>query len=64
MNTEIQELIGRQDELKSELRDIQHELCHKVMSFQGTLQEALRARIVKLNFAAPAGFYRMIRDQK
>ena len=64
MNTEMQELINRQSELKGELREVQHELCHKVMRFQGTLQEALKLRIVKLNFAAPAGFHRMIRDQK
>lgn len=60
--TEIEELIEKQKELKQELHTVQHKLCYQIIRFQGTLQEALKMRIIKLNFATPPGFNRILKD--
>ena len=61
--TRIKELIRKRDELKSELNMIQHELAHEVFNYKGTLQDALKDRLVRLNFAAPAGFYNSLKEK-
>lgn len=61
MDNEIKELIDKQQELKFELKDVQHRLADMVMDYKGSLQEALESKLVRLNFPAPPGFYRLFR---
>jgi hypothetical protein len=56
----INELILKRDDLKSELRHIDHELADAVLRYEGTLQDALKDRLVRLNFSAPVGFYKYL----
>jgi len=62
LNTaEIQDLITKRNELREELRMIDHELASAVLTFKGSIEDALKAGIVRLNFTAPSGFYEHIR---
>ena len=60
MEDKIKELIDRQQELKFELKDVQHSLADMVMNYEGSLREALESRLVRLNFPAPPGFHRYL----
>lgn len=62
--TRIEELIGEQEDLKGRLRHVQQQLTDEVMQFQGTLRDALEMQLVRLNFAAPAGFHRHLKSMK
>lgn len=63
MNSKIKELIDRQQDLKFELKDIQSKLCTEVERYEGSLREALRDGIVRLNFPAPSGFYKYLKGE-
>ena len=63
MDREIKELINRQQELKFELRNVQNELCSKVEYYEGSLREALKTGLVRLNFPAPSGFYKYLKGE-
>ena len=60
MDYEIKELIDKQQELKFELKDIQHRLADMILNYEGSLREALESRLVRLNFPAPPGFHRYL----
>lgn len=63
-NARIMDLIGKRNILKQELRDVEYSLCEAVMNYEGTVQEALRTGLLRLNFAAPAGFKRALLDDR
>ena len=63
MDKDIKELIDRQFDLKHELRAIQGELGNMVMHYEGSLQDALKEGLVRLNFPAPPGFYSNLRNK-
>lgn len=58
----IKELIDRQDELVSELRGVRSVLCSEIEQYEGSLREALKTGLVKLNFPAPPGFNKYLRQ--
>ena len=62
MNENIQEVLARRCQLKDELRELDHDLTSHVLKFEGSLKDALKAGLVRLNFPAPTGFYRHLKE--
>lgn len=63
-NSEIDKLLMDKRELQDSIRQIDHKLCNFVSRFDGKLIDALKIGLVRLNFAAPAGFMRHLRETK
>lgn len=55
-------LKDKRDQLKWELKEIDSELMQIVLEFKGTLVEALKLEIVKLNFPLPPNFKNYINN--
>jgi len=67
----INKLLAERQELKHQRQELTHridvldsELARIVLNYEGTLIEALRDGIIRLNFKAPANFYTKIRNYK
>ena len=60
---DIKELLNKRQDLKMELREVEHELINVVENFEGTLNEAVRLGLVKFNFTVPQGYYRSIHNR-
>jgi len=58
----VEKLIYERGDYASHLRAIDRELAELVMTYQGSVLSALKSGLVRLNFPAPAGFYRAIRQ--
>ena len=56
----MKELIIRHRELKHEIRALESQMAGTLERFEGTVKDALRQGIVKLNFPAPPGYMRHI----
>ena len=59
----IKRLIGKRLELQQELREVDYRLASEVLDYEGSLQEALLDGLVKLNFAKPRQFERILRER-
>ena len=64
LQEEIDNIIERIREIKFEKRDLEHKLVDIVMSYKGSVQEALEDGLVRLNFPAPPGYYKFLRSDK
>lgn len=60
---DIQNALYRLRELKSEQRDIANRLANEITKDKAVL-DALRSGLVRLNFPAPSGFYKVIRNKQ
>lgn len=60
----ITELLIHRNDVKAELREVDQKLASIVMSYEGSLQEALRDGLVRLNFPASSGFYQYLRKRR
>ena len=58
----IFDLIQKREDLKTEIRIVEKELTDHIVHFDGTLVEALRLRLIRLNFAAPSGFLKYLQE--
>jgi len=63
MSENIKKLIETIQEAKMMKRETEYELCHIIETFDGTLNEALKIGLVRLNFSAPPGFRRGLRHK-
>ena len=61
---ELEAMLMRKNDIQCELRQINHDLCQEIMNFQGSVREALEIGLIKPNFSAPAGFKRMMENNK
>lgn len=61
MKERIDKLISEEANLKSELSIVRRELTEVVLSYKGTIQEAIGEGLIRLNFPAPPGLYKHIR---
>ena len=57
------ELTIKISEAKQVIRDCTFELADIIMRYDGTLQQALKDGLVRLNFPAPPGFYRHLHSK-
>ena len=60
MRSRLNEMLAKRDELKDKIRDIDRGLADMVLSYEGSVEDALRDGLIRLNFQAPAGFYKFI----
>lgn len=61
MNTNITAMLDELRELKQKQMNISSELANEVMKYPG-VQEALKDGLIRLNFPAPAGFLRYLKN--
>jgi len=55
-------LTKKQDKVKLKLKEIQVLLMEEVENYEGTLYEALKSGLVRLNFCAPPGLYKLFKN--
>jgi hypothetical protein len=60
----ILDLVDKRDILKGELRMAEQDLAQALWGFEGSVKDALIAGIVRPNFSAPAGFNRMLANER
>jgi len=58
---EITSVIERINEIKSEKRELEIKLTDIVLNYEGSVQEALKDGLVRLNFSTYPGFYRFLK---
>ena len=61
---EIHNITGRISEIKFEKRDLEQRLADIVMEYEGSVQKALEDGLVRLNFQAPPGYYKILRNDR
>lgn len=57
----VDELLEQRRILKMNLEEIDFKLLRELETYEGTVMQAVKDGLVRLNFAAPSGFYRMLR---
>lgn len=60
---EILNLLDRSKQLRRELQEVSSELCYAIEKSNLSLEQALSIGLAKLNFPAPPGFVRMLKDK-
>lgn len=59
---ELDKLLYEYEEVKRAKREIEHQLTDLVIRYDGTLKDALKDGLVRLNFAAPPGFKHYLKE--
>ena len=62
-DVKISKLLEDISDAKMIIHQSTHELADLVLRFDGTIEDALRLGIVRLNFTAPAGFYKHLHSK-
>lgn len=62
MNSEINTLLYEIEQGKRMIKEASYKLAAKIHEYDG-LREALEDGLVKLNFPAPQGFHRMMKNK-
>jgi hypothetical protein len=63
MNRDVQAMLNEIRGHKESIRNLTDELARMVMQIPG-IKEGIESGLVKLNFTAPAGFYRVLQNHK
>jgi len=63
MQKKLEQLLADRMEAIDVRRESEQQLTDLVLNFDGSVRDALREGLVRLNFPAPAGFYRHIRTK-
>ena len=62
-HVKVDELLMRKRDLQDEIRRIDHELVDVINHFEGSLIDALKMGLIRLNFTAPPGFRQFLNSK-
>ena len=64
MDEQMQELLYKHSKLKDDLRHVEGQMADIVMTYQGSVIDAIRDGLVRFNFPVPQGLRRAIKEGK
>ena len=62
--SKVRELLNRRNDLKNELRGLEHELIKCVETYQGSIIDAVADGLVRFNFAINPGYRKFLIENR